>query len=228
MPEPRGWIEPVCGPADDPSLLKALALSGRGWVSRDGRILAAGSTKGDTALAVMPETADAVVAFEGAEAALRALRDRCFDESLAHHLEHGGSRKSFYFSHGSFDVNNPRPWLHDFLDEAGWTMVDLARDEGVKKVYCDPLVLDKRIETYREVLVTLGDGLGCRVYHGAMNDLATLLYDPTHNDGLGYREPRPVEWPHCERDQEDRDLPLWTSRFDEDDLDEGVGSPFIR
>ena len=99
MPEPRGRIEPVCGPATDPYVLKALALSGRGWVSRDGRVLAAGSTKGDTALAAMPETAAAVVAFEAADAALAILRERRFEEGLARYLQHGGSKKTFLLHH---------------------------------------------------------------------------------------------------------------------------------
>ncbi|MCB4802167.1 hypothetical protein QO001_001427 [Methylobacterium brachiatum] len=225
MPEPRGRIEPVSGPATDPSVLKALALGGRGWVSRDGRVLAAGSAKGGTALAALPETAAAVVAFEGADAALKALRERYVNEGLARHLGRGGSRNSFHFSHGSFDLANPMPWFHDFLDKAGWIEVELARDEGVRKAFCDGRLLEGSVEAYREVLVTLGDGLGCRVCHGFKDDFATLLYDPTDNDGLGYREPRPVEWPGCERDPEDRDLPLWTSRFDEDDDADEAGFP---
>ncbi|WP_411902739.1 hypothetical protein [Methylorubrum thiocyanatum] len=228
LPEQRGQVEPVVGLASDPLVVRALALAGRGWINKDGRILTAGSCKNEDVLSVLPETAAIVERFENAEAALRDLRDECVEESLALHLSKGRSQESFTFSHGAFNVDHRTPFLHDFLDEAGWLEVDLLRDEGVRKVFCDVRLTEESVAAYRDVVVALGESLRCRVVHGGKDGNPELLFDPTDNDGLGYRDPKPLAWPGMVRDRDNRDITLWTSRSDagDEDLDGDDARPF--
>jgi hypothetical protein len=191
VPAQRGKREPAFGSVDDPTVLRDLAVSGHGWLHRDGRLVSNGSLHGASALRALPETAVVLERLDGELIEVKAARQKEWDVAMAYHVAGGGTEATFRDDDGTqelserIDEDNPDPDIKRALENVGWVAVTLRRDYGTKEVVCS---FDRKdVSVFEDHLRKIAGHFQCRL-DGTVKHSVDV--DQTDEDDLG-RNPGP-------------------------------------
>ncbi|MGN8094773.1 hypothetical protein [Methylobacterium sp. 22177] len=177
LPRQRGVLAPAVGPLSDATVVHGLAVSGAGWLNRDGRILANGSGAALDAMRQLPEAAAVFAAWDEAVAECEAAYRTQYAEELAAHEARGGTKASFRFDDGHFSTFDPEGEARAAIGRLGWIALDLRRNRGVREVACEPP--RDGLPRFEGHLAALARALDCRVVSSIHAPEPIVLIDAT-------------------------------------------------
>lgn len=190
---PRGEMMPVLGTVDDPKVVRAMALSGGGWLNRNGTAISNGTLGPHAALKTVPEVIRIIQRVDAHNVANQAAKEEEFKNTRREFLSEGGTREGFRrYAMGADLVETigckySNLSLHKELAKAGWFPIVLRRDNGVKEVHCDSIVTEG--DAVIGHLRTLADSLKCDV------TLRMVFPRPASPDGSSnYVSGKPATW----------------------------------
>ncbi|MBE7198235.1 MAG: hypothetical protein INR70_10585 [Parafilimonas terrae] len=167
-PRQRGHMQPVLGTIDDEDALRALTLSGTGWLHKDGRFVANGTFDERETLRVAPDMAPVYERYEAERAAVDARKKAEWDVLL---LLHGTMDKLIEANEEHDYVsrvreNNLYPNILSAIADAGWIKLRLWRPEGEKHITAERKPTEDNL--YEPHLVALCEKLGGKLHNPAV------------------------------------------------------------
>jgi hypothetical protein len=157
-PIPRGVVAPVVGRKPDPAVVRALMMSGDGWLNKDGRVVANGTCRSREALGAVPEIAAAFARIAELDAASLERARSASMAARARHRVSGETADDFHFDANLLDDYCPEEETANVIAEAGWTEIALRRNDGTKRVLCAASGPDAH--AFREHVEDLEETLG--------------------------------------------------------------------